>query len=113
VCPEVMELFARCAWPGNLRQLTNVLRTAALMAEGDTAIRREHLPEDFLEECEEAAAPAVAAAPAPTAQPLQAITTAAIAQALVAQGGNVSAVARALGVSRNTVYRHLRAQVPG
>jgi sigma-54 dependent transcriptional regulator, acetoin dehydrogenase operon transcriptional activator AcoR len=109
VCPEIMALFARCAWPGNLRQLTNVLRTAALMAEGDTAIRREHLPEDFLEECEEAVSPAVAAAP--TTQPLQAITAAAIAQALVAQGGNVSAVARALGVSRNTVYRHLRAQV--
>ncbi|MBB6558274.1 transcriptional regulator of acetoin/glycerol metabolism [Acidovorax soli] len=111
VAPEVMALFARCAWPGNLRQLTNVLRTAALMAEGDTAIRREHLPEDFLEECEAAAAvPAAADAPAPAAQPLQAITAAAIAQALAAQGGNVSAVARALGVSRNTVYRHLRAQ---
>ncbi|MFN9474528.1 sigma-54-dependent Fis family transcriptional regulator [Acidovorax sp.] len=109
VCPEVMALFARCAWPGNLRQLTNVLRTAALMAEGDTAIRREHLPEDFLEDCEEAVSPAVAAAPA--TQPLQAITAAAIAQALVAQGVTVSAVARALGVSRNTVYRHLRAQV--
>lgn len=111
VCPEVMDLFARCAWPGNLRQLTNVLRTAALMAEGDTAIRRGHLPEDFLEECEEAVAPAAAAVIAPAAQPLQAITAAAIAQALAAQGGNVSAVARALGVSRNTVYRHLRAQV--
>ncbi len=112
VAPEVMALFAGCTWPGNLRQLTNVLRTAALMAEGDTAIRREHLPEDFLEECAEVAAvmPAVAALPARAAQPLQAITAAAISQALAVQGGNVSAVARALGVSRNTVYRHLRAQ---
>ncbi|WP_391857618.1 sigma 54-interacting transcriptional regulator, partial [Vibrio cidicii] len=29
VAPDVMELFVRCTWPGNFRQLGNLLRTAA------------------------------------------------------------------------------------
>jgi transcriptional regulator of acetoin/glycerol metabolism len=29
VAPDVMTLFERCAWPGNFRQLGNLLRTAA------------------------------------------------------------------------------------
>jgi transcriptional regulator of acetoin/glycerol metabolism len=48
---EVLELFARHRWPGNLRQLANVLRSAGIMAEGDDAIGVEHLPEDFVDEC--------------------------------------------------------------
>ena len=30
ISPSVMSLFRRCAWPGNVRQLANVLRTAAV-----------------------------------------------------------------------------------
>ena len=131
VAPEVMALFAAHAWPGNLRQLSNVLRTAALLAEGADAITCAHLPEDFLEECEALAQqgrvvaqafsqPAVpladgarAAAPAPapaSVRPLGDVAAHALQQALDAHAGNVSAAARALGVSRNTVYRYLRAQ---
>ena len=129
VAPEVMALFAAHAWPGNLRQLSNVLRTAALLAEGADAITCAHLPEDFLEECEALAQqgrvvaqafsqPAVppadgacAAAPAPASvRPLGDVAAHALQQALDAHAGNVSAAARALGVSRNTVYRYLRAQ---
>ncbi|GKS76753.1 sigma-54-dependent Fis family transcriptional regulator [Acidovorax sp. SUPP950] len=132
VAPEAMALFAAHAWPGNLRQLSSVLRTAALMARGDAGvIQRAHLPEDFLEDCDlllahasgtagNAGGPAPALARAlpgehalahsPVAVPrLGDTTAAALAQALTAHGGNVSAAARALGVSRNTVYRHLKA----
>lgn len=48
--PEVLELFRRHPWPGNLRQLSNLLRTAAVMAEGETSICREHLPDDFIDD---------------------------------------------------------------
>ena len=68
----VMALFRRYAWPGNVRQLVNVLRTAAVMAGGEAQIHETHLSEDFLEDVQRAA-PARAAAtcspnpPAPTA----------------------------------------------
>jgi DNA-binding NtrC family response regulator len=37
-----LELLARQPWPGNLRQLENVIQRALLMADGDT-LRAEHL----------------------------------------------------------------------
>lgn len=48
--PEAHALLQGCSWPGNIRQLFNVLRTAAVMAGTERWIRAEHLPEDFLDE---------------------------------------------------------------
>jgi transcriptional regulator of acetoin/glycerol metabolism len=50
ISPEVMALFQRCDWPGNIRQLANVLRTAAVMAAGEPQITQAHLSDDFLED---------------------------------------------------------------
>ncbi|MBL8330374.1 MAG: sigma-54-dependent Fis family transcriptional regulator [Rubrivivax sp.] len=47
---EAHALMQSYAWPGNVRQLFNVLRTAAVMAGNERWIRAEHLPEDFLDE---------------------------------------------------------------
>ena len=46
---EVLRLFEHSGWPGNVRQLFNVLRTAAVMAANEAAITREHLSDDVLE----------------------------------------------------------------
>jgi transcriptional regulator with PAS, ATPase and Fis domain len=111
VAPEVMALFRAHDWPGNLRQLANVLRTAALMAEGERWIGREHLPDDLLEDGPTASPPRDRrAGPLAASQRLDELTAGALEQALTLHEGNVSATARALGVSRNTVYRHLKAQ---
>ncbi|AOJ35757.1 sigma-54-dependent Fis family transcriptional regulator [Burkholderia metallica] len=120
VAPDVMALFERCAWPGNFRQLGNLLRTAAAMVDDDGEIRREHLPDDFFDDLRRDDAPAVsdpsAAASAgpgvtdafpPADARLQDVAASAIAAALARHGGNVSAAARALGVSRNTIYRKM------
>jgi transcriptional regulator of acetoin/glycerol metabolism len=48
--PAVMELLRRYHWPGNIRQLANVLRTAAVMAGNDAQITEAHLSDDFLED---------------------------------------------------------------
>lgn len=53
-------------------------------------------------------APLAAAAAASDAR-LQDVAASAIAAALARHGGNVSAAARALGVSRNTIYRKMPA----
>ena len=110
LAPEVLRLFQTHPWPGNLRQLFNVLRSAALMAGSEGLIESEHLPEDFIDEARRPAAlhpgrdPADAAAP----QSLESLERDALQRALDAAGGNISAAARRLGVSRNTVYRKLR-----
>ncbi|WP_370284052.1 sigma-54-dependent Fis family transcriptional regulator [Ramlibacter sp. WS9] len=50
ISPHVMALFERYGWPGNIRQLANVLRTAAVMAAGEPQITEHHLSDDFLED---------------------------------------------------------------
>ncbi|MDO9313612.1 MAG: sigma-54-dependent Fis family transcriptional regulator [Burkholderiaceae bacterium] len=64
VSPTVMALFRRYAWPGNVRQLVNVLRTAAVMAGGEAQINETHLSEDFLEDVQRVAPSRASTAPA-------------------------------------------------
>ena len=47
---RVVGYFKAYHWPGNLRQLSNVLRTAAVMAAGEPLITDDHLSDDFLED---------------------------------------------------------------
>jgi sigma-54 dependent transcriptional regulator, acetoin dehydrogenase operon transcriptional activator AcoR len=105
---EVMALFATHPWPGNVRQLHNVLRTAVALAEGGV-IQRQHLTYDFLDEMA-VGIELVATAIATTAVGgnLKEQSEAAIRQAMLQHSGNISAVARQLGISRNTLYRRLK-----
>lgn len=117
VAKEVMTLFERCAWPGNFRQLGNLLRTAAAMVDEDGEIRREHLPDDFFDDLRkvEAAQPqadVVEEAAGPQSTRLHDVAAQAISATLAKYGGNVSAAARALGVSRATLYRKMPGVVP-
>ncbi len=52
---EVVRLFQSYNWPGNVRQLFNVLRTAAVMAAHESVITRDHLSDDFIEDALRAA----------------------------------------------------------
>jgi transcriptional regulator of acetoin/glycerol metabolism len=116
--PPVLALLRRCTWPGNIRQLANVLRTAAAMSSGERQITVAHLPDDFIEDLERGrpglAAPAspdtaaeTAALPPQTPQTLEKAGIAMIRAALAAAGGNISAASKQLGISRNTIYRKL------
>ncbi len=118
LAPELVALFARHPWPGNIRQLASLLRTAVALTPGEPVLGPRHLPEDFLDDlappAERPAAPPTFVAEPPDgaggrqAMSLDALTLGAIEQALRLHGGNVSAAARSLGVARNTVYRRLR-----
>ena len=66
ISPQVMDLFRRYSWPGNIRQLANVLRTAAVMSAGERSITTAHLSDDFLEEARSPAQAANAPAGPPT-----------------------------------------------
>ena len=104
VSPEILQLFKRHRWPGNFRQLTNLLRTATLMAGDEHEISLRHMPDDFLDDVDMEAAPDVDSIAGAGAN-LEDMERSAILRSLEAHGGNVSATARALGVSRNTIYR--------
>ena len=99
--PEVLELFEKHPWPGNLRQVSSVMQVALAMAE-EQPVRPEHLPDDFFVDLE--------MEPVETAVPLglDLNDAEALNRELKAAGGNISHLARRLGVSRNTLYKRLR-----
>jgi len=134
ISDEVMALFHQFPWPGNFRQLFNLLRTAVVMVDCSHNIEMEHLPDDFLEEVQMAdmvlprttvsrvdlknTAPETMKEAVRETTPypfestkLENVALDAMAQALRSTGGNVSVAAKMLGVSRNTIYRK-KAQLP-
>jgi len=46
ITQDVMDAFKKFSWPGNIRELRNVLERAVIMA-GEGAIQMSHLPYDF------------------------------------------------------------------
>jgi DNA-binding NtrC family response regulator len=106
ISDEAMALLAANRWPGNIRELRNVIARAVLLSSG-TSITPEHLP---------AAKPGVAAVAAPAdAAPLPDALRAAlgvverqrIADALDRCAGNQTRAARLLGISRRALVTKL------
>ena len=129
----VMAMFRGYNWPGNIRQLANVLRTAAVMAAGEPQITEAHLSDDFVEDAREARrtappavvapivpaaalAPAESVMPAVPPEPVAASTACTLEEAeiemirrvLAEVKGNISEASKRLNISRNTIYRKLR-----
>ncbi|WP_095057272.1 sigma-54-dependent Fis family transcriptional regulator [Pseudomonas sp. Irchel s3f7] len=91
------------AWPGNVRQLRNVLRTLAALCEGGR-IGLEDLPAMI-----RSARPAVVQAiDEPSEHPLEDAERLALLNALEHTRWHMTHTAEQLGVSRNTLYRKLR-----
>ncbi len=111
--PEVLARFRRYRWPGNLRQLANVLQTAvALLEDNETVIGFAHLPDELAPD----SGPRHAAALEDPQADLRLNAERCLQHALDASGGNLSDAARRLGISRSTLYRKLQAAglpVPG
>ncbi|PKO87397.1 MAG: sigma-54-dependent Fis family transcriptional regulator [Betaproteobacteria bacterium HGW-Betaproteobacteria-10] len=114
---SALQAIEKYDWPGNIRQLFNTIRVAiALLDEGETLVTECHLPEELFEvnpfSGSSRASPAPcdpwAAAPLESsAGSLEEIGRQAAMRTLEAAGGNISAAARQLGISRNTLYRKL------
>ena len=93
----IIELLDRHPWPGNMRELVSVLQVALALA-GNEPVGLEHLPAGFLAEAQ-----------VPVPEPVPIATEEADLRELVEQAnGNLSAVARGLGISRTTLYKRLR-----
>jgi sigma-54 dependent transcriptional regulator, acetoin dehydrogenase operon transcriptional activator AcoR len=93
--PRLVEHLSKCAWPGNIRELRNVLSRLTLQTE-DCVI-------DY---------PEVASIGGPQIEGKRSLTLqgrhrAQVLSTYAETGNNVSETARRLGVSRNTIYRAL------
>ena len=93
--PAAMQLLLRHTWPGNAAQLWRVLKQV---------VQRRRVgqitPEDLPPECWTVSRRVLS--------PLESIERDAIVQSLLDHGGNKIRAARALGMSRATIYRRIR-----
>lgn len=107
--PQVEAIFAAHPWPGNIRQLHNVLRTAIALSNGKV-VTAQDLTQDFMDEMYQGEDIAINTAKPRLENPpkLADMNAEVIRQTMQDLQGNISAAARALGLSRNTLYKKLR-----
>ena len=105
--PEIgagaLALLVKYRWPGNIRELRNVVERAVLLANG-APIGVEHLPADKLRSAAATAAPAAAAPAISGDEPEEKRR---ILQALDACAGNQTRAAKMLGISRKVLMARL------
>lgn len=103
---SLMSRLTRYHWPGNIRQIETVLKAAlAFLEKEESEISEDHLTDDFLEQLDQAATDISGGI-------LRVNEMDAIRKALDAHDGNITAAAKALGISRATLYRRLQADEP-
>jgi transcriptional regulator of acetoin/glycerol metabolism len=109
--PEVIGIFKRHPWPGNIRQLHNVLKTALALLGDDHEISVDELSEDFLEQAgyriQGGKMCLNESAEKSSSELLADVEARLISSTLQQTGGNISAAARMMGIGRNTLYRKL------
>ena len=107
VADDAMQLLLQYGWPGNIRELENVMERSILFAEGPV-VRAEDLPETLRER---AVAAGATGAPATAGASMKDIVRQAqaelerelIARALEETGGNVTQAAKRLQISRKSL----------
>ena len=116
---DALQRLVAYPWPGNIRELRNVIRTALAICEGGV-VRLIDLPREIRELGH--GAPAAAVAPVASASavpgesepletcanPLAAAERSALLRVIEKCRGNMTHAAEHLGVSRNTLYRKMK-----
>jgi DNA-binding NtrC family response regulator len=114
--PEVRTLLTRLTWPGNVRQLLNVIRNVVVLNPGGW-VTPDMLPAGLTDDFQPGPAPArpaLAAPEGPTVESLLGMTLAEaerrlIEATLARHNGSVPKAARVLDVSPSTLYRKIEA----
>jgi len=109
---DALQRLVAYPWPGNIRELRNVIRTALAICEGGV-VRGIDLPRE-IRESESNIGPALApvatesSEPSSAVNPLKAAERAALVRVIAECHGNMTRVAAQLGMSRNTLYRRMK-----
>jgi DNA-binding NtrC family response regulator len=98
VSPEAMARLMRHDYPGNIRELENIIEYAAILCQGQT-IELCHLPEHLRGEA--------GACPSRLGRTMAEIRFQAASDAVDRHGGNRNAACRELGISKDTLRRIL------
>lgn len=115
ICPSVIALLERHSWPGNIRQLINVIRATIYTADSDLITER-HLPLDFVDEVAKIAGnpqhdriddALVALPPSGKAMTLEDWELCGIKVTLRDCAGNITKAAKTLGITRTTLYKKI------
>ena len=97
ISPEALKILERYPWPGNIRELENVIQRAVIMSDGKIEVK--HLPEhvkykiDFSES---------------SLKPLKEVEREYITKVLASTGNNKSRAAEILGIDRKTLRDKLK-----
>jgi two-component system response regulator AtoC len=101
VSDAALERLLKYSWPGNIRELRNVLERAMIMARGATQIGPEHLPMEVRDASGSAVEHYVP-------RTLAEVERTHIERTLAAHQGNRTHAARELGISRATLIKKIR-----
>ena len=105
---EVMRTLRKVTWPGNVRQLENVVERAVVLTESDE-IQMEDLPPELVDTTEEVVAMLPGDAHLmPLKQALEIPEKILLTRALDHHRGNRQATAQALGINRSTLFNKMR-----
>ena len=103
--PALLERLKSYPWPGNIRQLKNVITNAVILSDGEE-INRVELPDD--ESTPEDQALAGVDLKTALAESTRRFELRMIRAALARHGGNISRTAAQLGITRKTLYEKVR-----
>jgi len=100
VDPAAADILTRYDWPGNIRELANVIERAQILAEGNV-ITIDDLPDNLVETIPTTRT----LIPSPDSDSLDAMEQRHVREMLTKAGGNKVQAAKLLGISRRTLYR--------
>jgi DNA-binding NtrC family response regulator len=105
VAPDAQRALIEYAWPGNVRQLRNVIQRA-VVASGSNVIELEHLPPEVLPVSVQPAGIGVSGAPLELpVMPLDEMERALITQVLKSTGHDLARAASILGIAKGVLDR--------
>ncbi|QFU20667.1 sigma-54-dependent Fis family transcriptional regulator [Shewanella eurypsychrophilus] len=103
----LLEKLLAYQWPGNLRELDNLMQVVCLLSEGEAEISWQHLPDHLQQTLAQEPVDLVCDTDL-EGRELENVVNSNIIASYAQFQGNVTQCAKHLGVSRNTLYRKLK-----
>ena len=107
VSPKAMEILLSAPWPGNIRELQNVMERAAVMAE-EGFIEPGHLPANLMGSLPPSVAGGTSDDTSPLDDRLAELEKGMIMEALTRAGGIQARAAEILGINQRSLWHRIK-----